>query len=341
MESFEEENEQLQSPSSSSSSSSSSFLSQSQQEDLRKIEKKEQQQQQQQQQKYEKQRNEKNSTPHIGHISSWSKLGWLFALIFLGLIPGLITFPIWAIFETTPFLFFDPLTAFFIKFIAPLAQPFDRQQTTVGFHAIWNMTLFMTWCFIHVFLAEKPGNTLLKQIVRPQTVRATYIILSSIGSSLLLALWKPTNVVVWSLEKFVPDCLPELKGLMPYFFGIIGGFCLAQMYLVITELDGWFFVGLKQFWMSDSELVRTVGSEKLKTGAHFSWVRHPLGSFTMLSLLVSSPVMTLDRLLLFLGTSFVFLVALPLEERRMLEIFGEQFEMYKKKVPYRFIPYVF
>jgi len=186
-----------------------------------------------------------------------------------------------------------------------------------------------------------------------QAVRATHILLSTFVSSLMIALWKPTGVVVWNLLEIVPGWMEasfgagiwdpiRLRRSIAYSMAVLGGFCMVNIYLVVSELDLWYFLGMKQLWMSrvEVEQAETEWEKKLRMSRRFG-VRHPISSLTLLSLAVSSPVMTLDRLLLMSTMLVVLVVALPLLERRMSENLGEQFAQFKRDVPYRLIPYIY
>jgi len=61
-------------------------------------------------------------------------------------------------------------------------------------------------------------------------------------------------------------------------------------------------------------------------------VRHPMYMYLEAAIGVV-PVMTLDRLV-FLNASLFFLwIALPLEEDKLIDIFGQEYEDYRQKVP--------
>ncbi len=78
---------------------------------------------------------------------------------------------------------------------------------------------------------------------------------------------------------------------------------------------------------------------KLVTDGWYRLVRHPLYLFSMLFLL-SNPVISVRWLLLTLLSSVYFLVGAVVEERRLLQEFGDDYSAYQLSVPF-IIPRLF
>ncbi|MGZ3688566.1 MAG: methyltransferase family protein, partial [Bdellovibrionota bacterium] len=74
------------------------------------------------------------------------------------------------------------------------------------------------------------------------------------------------------------------------------------------------------------------GNEKLIATGFYRYVRHPIYTFTLLAFLVA-PLMTLDRMLVVISVSLYLAVAIPVEERKLIAIFGKDYEAYRKRVP--------
>ena len=83
---------------------------------------------------------------------------------------------------------------------------------------------------------------------------------------------------------------------------------------------------------------------KLVTNGFYHYVRHPIYTITLAALFIST-IYTTDRILFiigniishnkshFLGAVFYLSVGVPYEEKKLIEIFGKQYETYSKKVP--------
>lgn len=71
----------------------------------------------------------------------------------------------------------------------------------------------------------------------------------------------------------------------------------------------------------------------LVTGGWYARVRHPLYLFSTLFLILN-PVMTVQWLLLTLFSVTYFIVGGMIEERRLLEEFGDEYRRYRQRVPF-------
>lgn len=87
------------------------------------------------------------------------------------------------------------------------------------------------------------------------------------------------------------------------------------------------FLGIRQ--------LRNAGesSPSMATSGWYSVVRHPLYLLSII-FLVLTPVMTSQRALLILLSTFYFICGGLLEERRLLEEFGDQYRQYRQQVPF-------
>jgi protein-S-isoprenylcysteine O-methyltransferase Ste14 len=81
----------------------------------------------------------------------------------------------------------------------------------------------------------------------------------------------------------------------------------------------------------------------LVTNGFYAYVRHPIYTITLASLFVST-IFTVDRILFIIGNDYhdianskgaiLYLsVGVPYEEKKLIEIFGNQYKIYSKKVP--------
>lgn len=75
------------------------------------------------------------------------------------------------------------------------------------------------------------------------------------------------------------------------------------------------------------------GRPQLVTSGYYAIVRHPLYLFSTAFLLLN-PVMTAQWLLLTILSLPYFVIGAPIEERRLLEEFGDQYRQYRRRVPF-------
>lgn len=87
------------------------------------------------------------------------------------------------------------------------------------------------------------------------------------------------------------------------------------------------FLGIRQLHCGRVE------HPQLVTDGYYSVVRHPLYLFSIAFLLLN-PVMTARWLLLTILSAIYFVIGALIEERRLLEEFGDQYRQYRGHVPF-------
>jgi len=87
------------------------------------------------------------------------------------------------------------------------------------------------------------------------------------------------------------------------------------------------FLGIRQLRRTPD------GPHQLVTGGYYALVRHPLYLFSIAFLLLN-PVMTAQWLLLTGLSALYFVIGALIEERRLLEEFGDQYRQYRQAVPF-------
>jgi protein-S-isoprenylcysteine O-methyltransferase Ste14 len=87
------------------------------------------------------------------------------------------------------------------------------------------------------------------------------------------------------------------------------------------------FLGISQLNSSDAHPIRLV------TNGHYAHMRHPLYFYSSIFLILN-PVMTAQWLLLTLYSLVYFILGGLIEERRLINIFGEEYRRYQQRVPF-------
>lgn len=77
---------------------------------------------------------------------------------------------------------------------------------------------------------------------------------------------------------------------------------------------------------------RSYGTPELITSGWYSYIRHPIYTFTLLALFLTTHV-TLDRLIILVAVIAYLAIAIPIEERKLVDLFGKSYEDYRKRVP--------
>ena len=116
---------------------------------------------------------------------------------------------------------------------------------------------------------------------------------------------------------------------------MLGGQIFAALMLLTSFLqtDSLSFVGLRQ-------LFETEKSGQLVTRGLYRVVRHPLYTFGLLFIWLTSTV-SQNSLTVYIGATLYTLIGAYFEERKLLREFGDSYAEYKKKTPMLIPGFVF
>jgi hypothetical protein len=222
--------------------------------------------------------------------------------------------------------------------------------------AVFNLGLFVTWGALHS-LSAQPWFQRGLYAATPAPLRAllfnskedrVFGVFNALTLIPLMACWQTTlgdDRVMWSLP------LPDFP--VPY---LQQPFNIVVCDAITTAISFYIFSGPVRQALNELPLPTRVDTNVslfgnlpqeqqpqkrrvVSTGWH-GLVRHPLYTLLMSSLLLSAHMST-QRLWLMLDYFVYLAVAVPLEEARCIKEFGQEYIDYKKKVPYKFIPYLF
>jgi methanethiol S-methyltransferase len=156
------------------------------------------------------------------------------------------------------------------------------------------------------------------KIIPKSIERSTFVLLASLVLLLLYWQWRPIPIYIWVVENLAGQIL--LQGL--YFLGWLIVFLGTFM---INHFD---LFGLRQVYLN--LLNREYTEPGFRTPGFYKFVRHPI----MLGFLIAfwaTPVMTVGHLLFAAATTGYILIALQLEERDLVNHFGDQYRHYRQQ----------
>ena len=113
-----------------------------------------------------------------------------------------------------------------------------------------------------------------------------------------------------------------------WIFTLVQGACAAGILITLGQTGVLAFLGLDAF-LSDRA---HPGQPGLVRSGLYRWVRHPVYTLSLLILFLA-PTMTATWLGLALGALIYILVALPLEESKLLDEFGAAYAEYRQQTP--------
>ena len=154
----------------------------------------------------------------------------------------------------------------------------------------------------------------------PEAVeRSTYVLLSSLALVALFAWWQPIGGIVWETTGAARTAVIALY--------LLGWALLLYTTFLIDHFD---LFGLKQVWR------RLTGASyqppQFYTPSLYKVVRHPL-YIGWLTIFWAAPTMTVAHLVFALATTAYILIAIQLEERDLVDAFGERYVNYRRDTP--------
>lgn len=194
----------------------------------------------------------------------------------------------------------------------------------------WELALLINAGLLCLFAVQhsgmaRPGFKQWWTKIIPEPIeRSTYVFLASVTLILLYWFWQPLPATVWSVEAEAGRWI--LWGM----FGLGWGLVVYTTFLISHA----HLFGLTQ--VRDFIKDRDLWQPKFQTPGLYRRMRHPmmLGFFFAFWAI---PDMTVGHLVFSIATTGYILVALQLEERDLIQVFGEKYRMYRRQVP-MFIP---
>ena len=183
-----------------------------------------------------------------------------------------------------------------------------------------DLGLLVAFALQHSGMARPTFKRWWTRIVPEWAERSTYVLLSSLAMIALFVLWEPIGGVVWSAAGGTAYAV--VLGL-----NAVGWLVLLYATFLIDHFD---LFGLAQTWRRWSGGARRV--QQFHTPSLYRHVRHPI-YVGWLMIFWAAPVMTLAHLVFALGTTAYILFAIQLEERNLVEVFGERYVEYRRHTP--------
>lgn len=208
--------------------------------------------------------------------------------------------------------------------VVPYSVSFGRETGPLALAATINIALIALFGLQHSVMARTGFKAWITRFLPAPAERSVYVLVASAMLILLFWQWRPIPVVIWSAESTAGQVIGWTV------FGIGFGTVLLSTFL-INHFD---LFGLQQVWTQFRGSVAR--SPAFVTPFLYRYTRHPL-YFGFLLAFWGTPYMTAGHLLFAAGMTIYILAAVPLEERDLIRVHGDDYVGYREKVP-RIVP---
>jgi len=172
----------------------------------------------------------------------------------------------------------------------------------------------------HSVMARPAFKRWWTRIVPEAAERSVYVLLSSLALAALFYFWQPIGGVIWD----APDGWARDAVIAVY---LLGWALLLYSTFLIDHFD---LFGLRQSWNRLKGNAYT--PPQFYTPSLYRLVRHPL-YVGWLTIFWAAPTMTVAHLVFALATTAYILIAIQLEERDLVDAFGERYLKYRRQTP--------
>ena len=220
-------------------------------------------------------------------------------------------------------------TVYAVGFVSGIAVPKTIDGGTPAPLAealVVDLVLLAIFALQHSIMARKPFKRWWMQFVPEPVERPTYVLFSTLALILLFWQWRPIPAVVWQIGDPALAMAVQGVALLGWAIAFLSTFMISHFELfglqqVFVYLDG-----------------RSIPNGEFRTPGLYKLVRHPL-YLGFLIAFWAAPVMTFGHLLFAVATTGYVLVGVMLEERDLVDLFGDDYRAYRKRVA-MLIPFI-
>jgi methanethiol S-methyltransferase len=184
---------------------------------------------------------------------------------------------------------------------------------------IVDLLLMSLFAIQHSVMARPQFKQWWTKFVPKSVERSTYVLLASLALLLLFWQWRPMTSVVW--EATDPLIRTTILG-----FSMIGWLIVLSSTFLINHFE---LFGLHQ--VANNLTGRPMPAPHFRTPLYYKFVRHPIYLGFIIAFW-SAATMSIGHLLFAAVTTAYIFVGILLEERDLVDMFGDDYRRYKQRV---------
>jgi protein-S-isoprenylcysteine O-methyltransferase Ste14 len=209
-----------------------------------------------------------------------------------------------------------------IDFVSGLMVPKTIDSGAVGpmpEAIIVDLVLMSVFAIQHSVMARRQFKQWWTRLVPKPVERSTYVLFSSLALVLLFWQWRPIPAVVWEITN--PAIAMAILGL-----SLIGWLIVLTSTFLINHFE---LFGLHQ--VTSNLTGHPMPEPRFRTPLYYKFVRHPIYLGFIIAFWAAA-VMTTGHLLFAAVTTAYIFVGIFLEERDLVDLFGDDYRRYKDRV---------